>query len=550
MYQIGREVNSLRWWITSLSYRNAYSSKTLHRTCYLKVALDLVRGWDHPEPLVLIVDRVVHRALKDNLAAHGKPEAQFLGRVRPWSQRFSPDLVNMLVHRAFFLCQEGYRILVSRLMVRRPHVPRAPTTVLISWATRDNIRQGGDFHRSFFGDLAVQLGTLGCRVAVSPFILRNLSYYESLRLLKNSSLPLMLHHRHLGLADLVRTSLASCAQAPLPRTLPPFEGMSIKGLLAEDIRTHWVGNGSPVALLIAATVRSWARVGASIERIIYIYENQPWERALCWEAERALPRTELVGYQPTPVPKLLLNFYLAPGEKEVAPLPRRLVTVGAQVARLLSADGYDPGCIRVGGALQVQNLRLLKSRAGTVNDGGAAPTVLVAATGGREDTAELVAMAAGLFDGDEGVRVVMKCHPSMPFYKVSGLTATRLPGHVRLSEEPVTELMLKSSVMVYSGSTVCIQALALGLPVVHLRTQFDFSLDPLETVPDLRLEATGLEELRQKVRWLLENREEYIARHKDAWNRVVEDMYGPVTEETFLAFLGTSAHGQPTSQAV
>ena len=91
--------------------------------------------------------------------------------------------------------------------------------------------------------------------------------------------------------------------------------------------------------------------------------------------------------------------------------------------------------------------------------------------------------------------------------------------------------------MVYSGSTVGVEALALHLPVAHLRTQFDLNMDPLETVPQARLEATGLEELREKVRWLLEHREEYIAQHREEWDRLVEDVYGPVTEDTFRSFV-------------
>ena len=91
--------------------------------------------------------------------------------------------------------------------------------------------------------------------------------------------------------------------------------------------------------------------------------------------------------------------------------------------------------------------------------------------------------------------------------------------------------------MVYTGSTVSVQAMALGLPAVHLRPQFDLDLDPLEAVPEVRLEAVGLEELREKVDWLLEHRDEYIAEHRESWSGLVDDMYGAVTEESFRQFV-------------
>ena len=164
-------------------------------------------------------------------------------------------------------------------------------------------------------------------------------------------------------------------------------------------------------------------------------------------------------------------------------------------------------------------------------------TVLVAPSIGREEAAELVEMAAQLFDEDDDVRVVVKCHPMMPPEKIGDLNSERLPDHVQFSDKPINELMASSSVMVYSGSSVGTEALGIGLPVVHLRTSFDFDLDPLEEAPGARLEATGLEELREKVRWVLAHREEYIAQHREEWGCLVDDIYGPVTDDTIQAFL-------------
>ena len=44
-------------------------------------------------------------------------------------------------------------------------------------------------------------------------------------------------------------------------------------------------------------------------------------------------------------------------------------------------------------------------------------------------------------------------------------------------------------------------------------------------------------ELREKVGWLLDHREEHIAQHREQWDRFVEEMFGPVTEDTYRAFL-------------
>jgi hypothetical protein len=232
----------------------------------------------------------------------------------------------------------------------------------------------------------------------------------------------------------------------------------------------------------------------------------------------------------------LLNFYLADGGEPEAPQPDWVVTIGENPARQMLNGGHLKDRIRVGGALQMQGLeRMRMERIGaSYNE---EPTILITPSNGPEEAAELVYMAVNLFSEDDGIKIVLKCHPLTPFHMINFALGDRLPGHVELSDQPVTELMQQSTMMIYSGSTVGIQALALGLPLVHLRPQLDLDLDPLETVPEARLEATGLEELREKVTWLLTNREEYVAQHEEEWQHIAKDLYGPVTEETFQAFI-------------
>ena len=78
---------------------------------------------------------------------------------------------------------------------------------------------------------------------------------------------------------------------------------------------------------------------------------------------------------------------------------------------------------------------------------------------------------------------------------------------------------------------------ALGLSVIHVRPQFALDLDPLEESPVARLEAIRLEELREKARWLLAHRDEFITQHREQWKVLVLDTYGPVTEEEARAFV-------------
>ena len=114
---------------------------------------------------------------------------------------------------------------------------------------------------------------------------------------------------NLGILDLVRAAIATCVKPPAPRTTPLLAGMDIGILIKQEQRSYWISNWAADSLLMETLVRRWSDSGFSFSQIIYIYENQPWERALCWAARRRFPEATLVGYQHAGVPGLLMNFF-------------------------------------------------------------------------------------------------------------------------------------------------------------------------------------------------------------------------------------------------
>jgi hypothetical protein len=533
VFALSHKPNSLCWWLTSVSYRASYTSKTFYQSCQLRVALDLAESWDGPGPLVVVAaDRPVRQALQRNA---GIPTGSMLGdwRVRPLQP--VGDLLKLAIHRCFFLARETRRLIQARRLIRRLAVLAEETTLLVSTVHPGNLKSDGDFHRVHWGELADRLTAMGAKLAMVPLVLRSVPYREAVQRVLRGSAPVVLPHRYLRITDLLRAVVSSARPIRLEKPLPPLDGMDIGPLVREDLRIHWVSNRGADGLLLEAFTRRLAQTGASVARIIFKFENQPWERALCWGTKRHLPAATTVGFQHARAPSLYLNYYLAPGEAEEAPLPDRVVTIGKHTAGLLSLGGYAPQQVRAGAALHIPVPVFDGNQAGETRP--EAPTVLIAGSYGAEESYELASIAFGLFGEDDGVDVVLKCHPSMPYKDFQHLMRTSMPAHVRLSDEPITDLTVKSSLMVYTGSMVSVQALAAGLPVVHLRSEFDLDLDPLGAVPEIRLEATGLEDMRKQVKWLLANRSEYIAKHQDRWATLVKEIYGPVTDEAIKAFV-------------
>ena len=325
LYDIGRQLNSLRWWVTSISYRSVYQSETFFQACLLKVGLDLLRGWKGLKPLVLVVaEGPVRRAVKLNTSYQDGMKVEFIGFRK--SGVMDPILgilriVRVLARRAYFMFSEGRRMLQARKLVGPPYFSHEATSLLVSSVTSRNVQRGADFHTFFFGDLAYKLEDLGNRVALMPRVTREVPYQEVLGQVLKAPFPVCVPHRYLRFVDLLMAATTTIIKPPAPRPIPPLDGMAISPLVEADLSRYWIGNRAAHNLLQAAAVRRLADRGSQINRIIYVYENHPWERALCWQVRRSLPSATLVGYQHSRVPRMLLNFYLAPGGEKEAPLP-------------------------------------------------------------------------------------------------------------------------------------------------------------------------------------------------------------------------------------
>lgn len=540
LYKIGSDLDSIRFWITTLSYRNGYISKTFQNSVFLKLATQFAESVynGNSESMLVVVDDPIWESINKNIVAK-RPNIAI--RVSNRSSLLGlgiPAVFKMLLHRAAFVIRDSYKLFRSRRTFHKPQFSNDPATMIYSWVTLGSIKLGASFEQAYFGEMVRQLKGLGHHIILAPMVLSKVDYGKAMNQLDEESGSIQVPHRATTFTDLIAATFASLLPPPRPKQFPKFADMDITDLLKADLRTHWISNYTADCFMVAAAVRRWAKAGLSARHIIYVYENQPWERAMCRQARLSFPGVQIVGYQHSGWPRALLNLYLADNGEPDAPLPDRVVTVGNYTSRLMLNGGYREEQIRVGGALQMESWRIKSTNSDYKPPmTPAQKTVLVSTCDSVQEASELAYMACHLYKPTDGVSVLLKFHPQLEYGTLEDLIFWPIPAHVKISEADIGTLLCESSLMVYSGSAVCDQAFSKEVPVIHLRPQFELDADSLESVKHLRLEATGLEELRRQVDWLLENREEYVSHHREAWLEHLDDTYGQVSDQSFRAFV-------------
>lgn len=164
------------------------------------------------------------------------------------------------------------------------------------------------------------------------------------------------------------------------------------------------------------------------------------------------------------------------------------------------------------------------------------PVILVTPSIEKNETIELVWKVKKAFKQITQYTIVLKFHPDCPYRLIAKDTGS-LPEHFVISEKPTSELLPEANVLLYTSSATSIEALALGVPILHVKSDFTIDRDNLTDFPDVCESVSSPEDIAKATAKLLKMDEKDLSRKRQLGAEVVAEMFGPVDENTFDLFL-------------
>ncbi|HNW93645.1 MAG TPA: hypothetical protein PKM88_12115, partial [bacterium] len=243
-------------------------------------------------------------------------------------------------------------------------------------------------------------------------------------------------------------------------------------------------NGSEaLPLTERAMVRGLRRRGWKVERLIYPFENQPWERMLLTSMRSTYPDCAMVGYQHSVVSPRYLFYRSEASESAYMPQPDSIVTSGFAAAALLSHYGYRSRII-VGCGLRYAPSGPAAALVGKVR------RIVVALPIYAGEADELIDALHGLA-GTAGCKLTVVPHPcQLP----GAATRERLAAlGVEFSTLPLAVVLQRGDVLVYGNSAACLDGLAAGCALVYFRARYGYNYDPLDGRDAVRRAVTTLD---------------------------------------------------------
>lgn len=524
------ESNPERWY-GLISEKNPFTSTLFMNLCVAELAQHVQAGCGSPTVLFIQSGLALDYILEHMGLVESGTAARRLKR-----ERVSAASVGK--RRIALAARYSDRIRAARSAYPSKHSlrdPKAPLTLLFSYVFPGDFDGDGKFVNHHLGDLMERLQDKGENVAAWPRILSTGQEELIYKKLVDSGVQALPSETYITTGDIVSFCGKDIFPGAAPgRTFPPFMGRDISQLIINDMLNKYSGTRELQNRIFFSAIKNWKAAGLRINKIIYPFENHSWERMMIAEARKHFPSVKIIGVQHAQLPSLMLNYFISERERSAMPLPDKIVSCGNIPAQILKSAGYDPDAIEEGPALRYQKLANMDFASIEPAPWGEKIQLLVAAAIEKSVSIELIETCISALGERPFADVAIKCHPAMGFDELfpSGKT---LPGNFTVADDSIDSLIKKSHGVLYSNTTVCLEALPYHVEILHLAPQSALDMDPLEIAPEFKTDVSTPMELAAAIEKISRSEKRTIGNIEER-RKFLKNYFGVVTVESVERF--------------
>lgn len=474
--RLNLENHSLYWWAMPFTDKFPLGSAMYQNAFYFFIIAALFH--QNRDPLVVVTDSA---NLSEQVKSWGKKEG-----IEVIDAVYTPHLFRRLIkkHTPAGIIYASFRAFLYRLMSHRLR-PRRNTKdnhLVITTLThpRSYLDTPPYYRDAYFGDLVEEAARSESKVAVFSLVVgRPIDQLKKLNSLR-FKVPIIPNDSSITIASLLACTLRALKLYAVPPKLKgavDIDGLDLSCLVNRELLEGCHSGNLFFNLRLYYSARDLAR-RIRITRCLYPYENLARDKMLVLGIRSASPTTHLVGYQHAAVSPLNTNFMLAPEESSILPLPDVILTTGDVTKELLRDEGnYPDGLIKSACALRQMDFGKggRDGRIKKVNN------VFVALGSIWEYESMLVFLDKAFvqFTGTNKYELRIRPHPERALNSAIETAPLSRQGFFSESVKTLDEEFRWADLVIYSSSTVALEAIATGLPAICINLGNYVETDPL-----------------------------------------------------------------------
>jgi hypothetical protein len=541
--------NELHWQATDVAEHNLFSQSYVHACCSLLVLNRLARELDG-DLLVVADDVFLARQLVRLARALDRDCRSLRTRVvdaARYAQACAWLIPSGAMRRVFFLREYVAIRRASRRCLDPNRRLEEVDTAVVTWIDPDTFDSARLIDsETFFGSLPGALRLAGHRVGYLANLTRWVYPLDALlRNVGSARDPVLVPEEALRWRDVLKIVISTVAAPARPRGRFAIDGVDLTSLIVDELRQERAKTRQLWALEFFYAGRALAR-RLRPKTLLVLFENQPWEKMLQLGLRSASPGVNVIGCQHTPNSVRWLPLFPSRRDLRAGRLPDRVFVIGPLWERMFADHGYPSDRLQVVPALRFGHVLAGEAAPGraAAPEGAGGDEVLVAASIGPSDSLELIVKAVLALEPLGEVRLLVKLHPKMGGSRESFLESllsvlgrSSLPG-MTLVDDPVTELLARVRILLYNSTSVSYEALAAGVPIVFVQSDFWFDVDPIPAGAGVGLAARTPAEIRAAVEELLREDPATASARRRRARALLADAFAPGTADDFAKLVG------------
>jgi hypothetical protein len=353
-----------------------------------------------------------------------------------------------------------------------------------------------------------------------------------------------------------------CFQHTASRRIKLQPGLKILGVDVDAVfRNYFQAHGQDQEiranyLSYRAVVKLAKKI--KIDRFYMPFENYAWEKLthlaivennclrrqetfsrnhhgwpISWTSQSfSLLESKLTSFQHAQVALNAAKFFMGEKERNSVVFPDRIVTVGEVTRRFLIERKHYPAERVVAGCALRQDYVISGERVERKQT-----RRVLAQLWSVEKSARLINFlhAAGIHPGK--FHVTISPHPCNPLEKLIPHLDFEYRDHFTLFTGSLKESFSVNDLVIYHGTTACLDALANGLPVINVEFDDFITVDPLFEFHDFKWTVSKPEELAGAIDAIYAMSDEEYYRRQQKGFEFVKNYFYPVNDENMRKFL-------------
>lgn len=381
-----------------------------------------------------------------------------------------------------FLLRLAYqfaRVLLCCIVLPWKFRPRPNPDLCVFTYIDGSVRENTD---AFFGNLATHIREIRSDIVLDFVAFLHSPFLATFRKLQTIAteryIPLFAALKVSDLIWALKQTVASFRRIEA-FAFPPYRNLrDADGLFKDAMYKDVVNGGYFFNLLVFRAAIRYAG-DYQPKKLLYPYENKSLEKLLVSGFRAGHPGCRVDGYQHTSITPRHVTLLFAPDEAAITPLPDRILTAGPFAKHYLEQKGnYPPTMIHVACALR-QSWTSTKFETRR-NSSGAYRLLLALSSSRRELLCSVAFLQHVVAIADRKFEILVRPHPE---FGLSLLPPVLKHWVTRRCHDgtgsPLASNLAWCDATVYVSSTVALEALMLGKPVINLDIGEPITPDPV-----------------------------------------------------------------------